>query len=73
MRPVTTIPWEKYQSFTDRLVKELSGNYSVNRMDLVESLNRKLAGWPMRPRVRRGGHLRIPNSLSDFRVAIIAS
>jgi RNA-directed DNA polymerase len=45
MRPVTTIPWAKYRGFTDKLVKELSGNYSVNRMDLVESLNRKLAGW----------------------------
>jgi group II intron reverse transcriptase/maturase len=45
MRPVTTIPWAKYRGFTAKLVKELSGNYSVNRMDLVESLNRKLAGW----------------------------
>jgi hypothetical protein len=45
MRPVTTIPWEKYRGLTDKLVKELSGNYSVNRMDLVESLNRKLSGW----------------------------
>jgi RNA-directed DNA polymerase len=45
MRPVTTIPWAKYRGFTDKLVKELSGNYSVNRMDVVESLNRKLAGW----------------------------
>ncbi len=45
MRPVTTIPWEKYRGFTDKLVKELSGNYSVNRMDLMESLNRKLSGW----------------------------
>lgn len=44
-RPVTTIPWAKYRGFTDKLVKELSGNYSVNRMDLMESLNRKLAGW----------------------------
>jgi group II intron reverse transcriptase/maturase len=45
MRPVSTIPWAKYRGFTDKLVKELSGNYSVNRMDLVESLNRQLAGW----------------------------
>jgi RNA-directed DNA polymerase len=45
MRPVTTIPWAKYRGFTDKLVKELSGNYSVKRMDLVEGLNRKLAGW----------------------------
>jgi group II intron reverse transcriptase/maturase len=45
MRPVTTIPWQKYRGFTDKLVKELSGNYSVNRMDLLASLNRKLSGW----------------------------
>ena len=31
MRPVTTIPWQRYRGFTDKLVKELSGNYSVNR------------------------------------------
>ena len=45
MRPVTTIPWEKYRAFAWRLVKQLSGNYSNNRMDLVESLNRQIAGW----------------------------
>lgn len=45
MRPATTIPCQKYRGSTDKLVKELSGNYSVNRMDLVESLNRKLSGW----------------------------
>jgi hypothetical protein len=45
LRPVTTIPWAKYRGFTDKLVKELSGNYSVNRMDLMEGLNRKLSGW----------------------------
>jgi RNA-directed DNA polymerase len=45
MRPVTTIPWEKYRGFINKLVKELSGNYSVNKMDLMESLNRKLSGW----------------------------
>lgn len=45
MRPVTTIPWDKYRGFTERLVKQLSGNYSMNRMDLIESLNRQLMGW----------------------------
>ncbi len=45
MRPVTTIPWEKYRRFSDKLVKQLSGNYSMNRMDMVESLNRQIAGW----------------------------
>ncbi|MDR5769715.1 group II intron maturase-specific domain-containing protein [Caballeronia sp. LZ028] len=45
MRPVRTIPWEKYRGFAGRLVKQLSGNYSMNRMDLMEILNRQLAGW----------------------------
>jgi RNA-directed DNA polymerase len=40
MRPVTTIPWTKYRGFAERLVKQLSGNYSMNRMDMLESLNR---------------------------------
>lgn len=45
MRPVTTIGWAKYRGFAERLVKQLSGNYGMNRMDMVESLNRQLAGW----------------------------
>jgi group II intron reverse transcriptase/maturase len=45
MRAVTTIPRDKLQSFANKLVKELSGNYSVNKIDMVESLNRQLAGW----------------------------
>lgn len=44
-RPVTTIPKEKFKNFASKLVKELSGNYSANKIDFVESLNRKLAGW----------------------------
>lgn len=45
MRPVTTIPKDKFRTFAYKLVKELSGNYSMNKIDMVESLNRKLAGW----------------------------
>ena len=45
MRPVTTIPWQKYRGFAGRLVKQLSSNYGMNRMDLVERLNRQIAGW----------------------------
>lgn len=45
MRPVTTIPWEKYRGFAEKLVKQLSSNYSMNLIDLVESLNRQLVGW----------------------------
>ena len=45
MRTVTTIPKDKFKNFAQKLVKELSGNYGVNKIDMVESLNRKLAGW----------------------------
>ena len=45
MRPVTTIPNDKFRTFASKLVRELSGNYSVNKMDMVESLNRQLVGW----------------------------
>ena len=45
MRLVTTIPRDKFRNFAHKLVKELSGNYSANKIDRVESLNRKLAGW----------------------------
>jgi len=45
MRVVTTIPKDKSRNFAHKLVKELSGNYSVNKIDMVESLNRKLVGW----------------------------
>jgi RNA-directed DNA polymerase len=45
MRPVTTIPREKSRSFAKKLVKELSGDYSANKIDKVEVINRKLAGW----------------------------
>lgn len=45
MRPVTTIPKDKFRNFAHKLVEELSGNYSANKIDMVESLNRRLAGW----------------------------
>src|SRR5205814_10480197 len=45
MRPVTTIPWAKYRGLARNLVYQLSGNYSVNKIDMVERLNRILAGW----------------------------
>lgn len=45
MRTVTTIPWGKYRGFAERLVKQLSSNYGMNRIDLMESLNSQLAGW----------------------------
>jgi len=45
MRPVTTIPKEKLRNFVAKLAQELSGNYSENKIDMVEKLNRQLAGW----------------------------
>lgn len=45
VRPVTTIPRDKLRNFAAKLAKELSGNYSENKIDLVEKLNRQLAGW----------------------------
>jgi len=45
IRPVTTVPRDKFRNFAHKLVKELTGNYSKNKIDMVESLNRKLAGW----------------------------
>ncbi len=45
MRPVTTIPKEKLRNFATSLVAQLSGNYGANKIDLVEDLNRRLAGW----------------------------
>lgn len=45
MRPVTTIPKDKFKHFAAKLAKELSGDFSENKIDLVERLNRKLAGW----------------------------
>jgi group II intron reverse transcriptase/maturase len=44
-RPVTTIPNERFRRFATSLVKDLSGNHSANKIDLVEALNRRLAGW----------------------------
>jgi RNA-directed DNA polymerase len=45
MRPVTTIPWTKYRGLAQKLVRELSSNYSENSIDKMERLNRILAGW----------------------------
>ena len=45
MRPVTTIPKERLRQFAARLVAQLSGDYGANKIDLVEDLNRRLAGW----------------------------
>ncbi len=45
MRPVTTIPKEKMRQFAVSLTDQLSCNYNANKIDFVEGINRKLAGW----------------------------
>lgn len=45
MRPVSTIPHEKSRGFAHRLTTQLSGNYHMNKIDMMDSLNRQLAGW----------------------------
>jgi group II intron reverse transcriptase/maturase len=45
MRPITTVPKEKLRHFAATLVSHLSGNYGANKINLVEDVNRRLAGW----------------------------
>jgi RNA-directed DNA polymerase len=45
MRPVTTIPHEKSKNFSRKIVAELSKDYSVNKIDMINRLNRKITGW----------------------------
>ena len=45
MRPVSTIPKEKSRGLARKLTAALSGNDHVNKIDMVETLNRQLAGW----------------------------
>ena len=44
-RVVTNIPWGRYRRFVEKLVKQLSGNYSTYAVDMIESLNRQITGW----------------------------
>ena len=45
MSVVTTIPKEKAKTFARRLVEVLSGNHEVAVVDMIDGLNRQLAGW----------------------------
>lgn len=45
MRPVTNIPKEKYSKFALSIIALLSGNYSVNKIDMIKQLNYKIIGW----------------------------
>jgi hypothetical protein len=45
MRTVSQIPQEKFQKFAAKIVTELSDNYDVDKLKMVERLNRKIRGW----------------------------
>ena len=45
MRVSTSIPKDKVKNFVAKLTKELSGNYSMSKIDRVDKINRKLKGW----------------------------
>ena len=45
MSVVTTIPKEKAKTFTHKLTKALSSNHDLSKVDMVDRLNRQLAGW----------------------------
>lgn len=45
MSVVTTIPKEKAKAFARRLAETLSGNHDEPTVDMIDHLNRQLAGW----------------------------
>jgi RNA-directed DNA polymerase len=45
MRVVSTIPREKAKAFVRKLTEALSGNHDIGKVDMVDRLNRQLAGW----------------------------
>ena len=45
MSVVTTIPREKAKAFAHKLTEALSGDHDLNKVDMVDRLNRQLAGW----------------------------
>ena len=45
MSVVTTIPHEKAKTFAHKLSEALSGDHDLSKVDMVDRLNRKLAGW----------------------------
>ena len=42
---VSTIPDEKAKAFTHKLSEALSSNHSLSKVDMIDHLNRQLAGW----------------------------
>lgn len=45
MTVVTTIPKEKAKGFAHKLIDALSSEHDLSTVDMVDRLNRKLAGW----------------------------
>jgi hypothetical protein len=45
MSVVTTIPHEKAKTFAHKLSEALSGDHDLSKVDMVDRLNSKLAGW----------------------------
>ena len=45
MRISSSIPNVKAKNFIAKLTKELSSNYSMSKIDMVDKINRKLKGW----------------------------
>ena len=45
MTVVTTIPKEKTKAFAHKLTEALSGDHDLDKIDMVDRLNRQLAGW----------------------------
>ena len=45
MSVVTTIPKARAKAFARKLTDTLSGNHDIKTVDMIDSLNRQLAGW----------------------------
>jgi hypothetical protein len=45
IRTVTQIPLDKFNKFSHKIVKLLSSNYSINKIDMVVRLNQLITGW----------------------------
>lgn len=45
MRTVSTIPRDRIRTFSHDLVRELRSNPGMNKIEMIERLNRKIAGW----------------------------
>ncbi len=45
MRVVSTIPKEKAKAFVCKLTEVLSRDYDLGKVDMIDRLNRQLAGW----------------------------